>query len=657
MAYIKNTWVDREGTTRYFETTDNDGAKIFTPDYSEVTEIGTPVNADNMNHIEEGIAGCDLRKYNSAETFEKGEWVTGIVDDTKGIYESLANNNYGNPLTDETKWQKVELGGSGTGGLNLFDLVKKDYILPFEESKGLALLGTYVYKTGVSGTRYGYPDFYNKCVEEKNAGTETEVTLGSSTITMYVNANGHQFYNIADKAAVDAWYNTYGVAYFFGIDEENERIFLPRKDAVLITPKTQLKIYGDGNALALTNDSAKVSCISSLSGYGNAHYYVPTYFTNAFPIGSASGSINQSAAVSNGKAFGVIPKSLATNGITSGLETDTFSADPNAYVYMVVGNTTQQSAITDVVDVTTSENDTIPLGFSTYQANAQPSVSWLASNGQWNSGNVYTTFYNYYVNKIGEAFANGFVKEHTDTYDDYDLVINEDDMTFRLPLLNGSESIIDYSSSKAIVSGIVSGFVAPSNGYIIVWSAAVSGSTQAILKVNGKRVGMAMGGSQIQDPVTFYALVKRGDIVTFSNTNISYTPSFFPMKGNGTLYFKVANAVQNLELMNAGAITEALANKIDNDAFKSYQNGTSGYVIFPNNYCIQWGQTTGSGIIEVPLLKNLGVINVILAMSITNRYIVGSTTHTTSSITFTTGSGSSTAATNTFNWCVMGYVA
>ena len=61
MSYTPNIWVDREGTTRYFETIDTDGAKIFTPDYSQLTEIGTPVNADHMNHIEEGISDNDKR--------------------------------------------------------------------------------------------------------------------------------------------------------------------------------------------------------------------------------------------------------------------------------------------------------------------------------------------------------------------------------------------------------------------------------------------------------------------------------------------------------------------------------------------------------------------------------------------------------------------
>lgn len=57
MTYVKNTWVDQQGQVRYTETEDG-GYKIFTANYEEVTQLGTPVNADNMNHIEDGIADC-----------------------------------------------------------------------------------------------------------------------------------------------------------------------------------------------------------------------------------------------------------------------------------------------------------------------------------------------------------------------------------------------------------------------------------------------------------------------------------------------------------------------------------------------------------------------------------------------------------------------
>lgn len=118
----------------------------------------------------------------------------------------------------------------GSGSLIMGQPVILDRILTYEdkESAFLALQGTYAYKDGVKGVRYGYPDFYKKCLEEKSEATADTVSLGGSNITIYTNPNGHQFYDIADKSIVDSFYNTYGVALYYGIDETNERIFLPR---------------------------------------------------------------------------------------------------------------------------------------------------------------------------------------------------------------------------------------------------------------------------------------------------------------------------------------------------------------------------------------------------------------------------------------------
>ena len=123
MAYVKNNWVDREGTTRYFETVDSDGAKIFTPDYTQVTEMGTPVNADNMNHIEEGIEAGSFTKYNSMTTYSKDDLVTAIVENELKVYKSLQDNNNGFNLTDSTYWEEVEFaGGIDTETLDQFVL-------------------------------------------------------------------------------------------------------------------------------------------------------------------------------------------------------------------------------------------------------------------------------------------------------------------------------------------------------------------------------------------------------------------------------------------------------------------------------------------------------------------------------------------------------
>lgn len=115
----------------------------------------------------------------------------------------------------------------GINTFQLFDTKLSDKVLTYEESKGWALQGTYVYKTAVVGERYGYPDFYNKCLEEYNGATQTETVNG---VSVKIYRNRHKFYDIADKTAIDEYCNTVGSAWFYGVDIENERIFLPRNN-------------------------------------------------------------------------------------------------------------------------------------------------------------------------------------------------------------------------------------------------------------------------------------------------------------------------------------------------------------------------------------------------------------------------------------------
>lgn len=60
MAYVKQTWTDRvvEFARRFTYT--QDGTHItLTPEPGTVTEVGTPVDASRLNHIEDGIKAID----------------------------------------------------------------------------------------------------------------------------------------------------------------------------------------------------------------------------------------------------------------------------------------------------------------------------------------------------------------------------------------------------------------------------------------------------------------------------------------------------------------------------------------------------------------------------------------------------------------------
>lgn len=63
MTYVKTTWVDQnvERPKTYEMSTNSDGSVTLIDSFGLVEELGTPVNAVNMNHIEYGIADHEER--------------------------------------------------------------------------------------------------------------------------------------------------------------------------------------------------------------------------------------------------------------------------------------------------------------------------------------------------------------------------------------------------------------------------------------------------------------------------------------------------------------------------------------------------------------------------------------------------------------------
>lgn len=500
---------------------------------------------DNWDKIDESLG---VFNYKSNKVYKKGVWVVGQVEGKKSIYESIVDDNIGNPLNNENYWTEISIGGGS--GYNLFDLKYSDHILDGSEAKGFALLGSYVYKTAVAGSRYGYPDFYNKCVAEKIAGTETTITVGDYSFTGYKNANGHIFFDIANKGTVDNIYTSTGKAWYYGIDTANERIFLPRVKNALVG----MTDIADTSAVVpnTTNPMPQFTAHNNLNAVGNLH----TFSVSGSPYNQVHWNGQQGN--NNGNLL------WTTKGNT-GLLSDNANVksalnNDNFYIYMCVGNTEQEGAVTDVIDITTSENDTLPLGWSDYQKGVTPSSAFLASLGQQNSGTLYPSFYNEFSTKIGQPFGAGFVKAHTASdITDYDLVINQDEQTFRLPLKNGKENLVDYT--KPTTFALATNFTAPLNGVIYASANAYSGSKSWYWTINGGEKHYFGENSSGLVPVT--VKVKKGDVFYITGNSSDNNFYFYPFIGNGTLYYKVSNAVQNLQLLDVAETTTALANKVD----------------------------------------------------------------------------------------------
>lgn len=618
-------------------------------------------------------------------------------------------------------------------GFNLFDIVQKDHILSYEESMGFGLLGTYVYKDAVPGSRYGYPDFYNECVAQKNTegntllalknnveivgspvvnngvlsgfstssyasaltfptdedfdfqfkiktgadisseqeifacptasgpahkfccllnvnsnnlwigfnggegvwsygfatpaqpetdyivkavysktnntlhvtmslanGTvlldetkqvgelydikETVIGVGkdngttifnpfkgsvdlkecyiesnsqriwSGATTAAKNPNGHIFYDIADKATVDEIFSQRGEAWFYGVDTENERVFLPRGTRSQYTVNTDET--GDYVEAGLPN-------IKSSGSIGftddNPHNDVPPFIYSGSHGNSAGGS-SQDVAYSFDAS--------TANPIYGNSDT----VQPYAtkkLLYIVVGNVKVQSAASDVVDVTTTENDTLPLFYNFYAKDEDmaDAVSFVKSTGTFLGGNLYPTAYEKLVARVGT----GNVKAHTDDYTDYDFVVNQDEMTFRLPLKNGKEVLpgnetVNTLGFSANPTNNVEEYIVPYNGYITIIGYKQSTANTLNVMLNGVIVSQTralVGGLSSES----YFFAKKGDRVTVFTDSASTgwaiaTQTITKAIGDGNLYYKLLNAVVNQELVDFAHIQTELNTKL-----------------------------------------------------------------------------------------------
>lgn len=225
-------------------------------------------------------------------------------------------------------------------GFNMFDTVLKDHVLSYEESKGLALQGTWVYKEAITGERYGYPDFYAKCLEEYNEATATETING---VTVKVHSNGHKFYDIANKSAIDSSFNSLGIAWYYGVDTANECVFLPRSNYVtsyVANGNKTVSVKGNGKTLGLTNGSVNVGMTGTTAQNNNQ-----TFDSRAFNVTPSNTGI--SSPQQNNGTYGVV-----TNASQSGLTgtVNITNSQTGMYLYICVGNQVQDNSWVNVIE-------------------------------------------------------------------------------------------------------------------------------------------------------------------------------------------------------------------------------------------------------------------------------------------------------------------
>ena len=223
-------------------------------------------------------------------------------------------------------------------GINLFDTKISDHILEGYEALGWALQGTYVYKEAIAGSRYGYPNFYAKCLEGYNNATGTETVNG---VTVKVNANGHKFYDIANKSAIDSFFNTMGSADFYGVDTENERIFLPRNDYFV-------QLTTDTNKVNDTIEAGLPNITGTVKSGGSGADWMSGAFTY---LNSATNGVsgNHDGGSDKNYASGTAQFSASSSNSIYGNSNTVQPPSSLKLLYYCVGNTVSDTSWVDVV--------------------------------------------------------------------------------------------------------------------------------------------------------------------------------------------------------------------------------------------------------------------------------------------------------------------
>ena len=236
-------------------------------------------------------------------------------------------------------------------------------------------------------------------------------------------------------------------------------------------------------------------------------------------------------------------------------------------------------------------NNPYSLFDSKYSDHELNNLSWLKSEGQWNAKAVYTDAYDKLLKVYnGTETVEGLsVKLSTETYTDYDFVLNTADETFRLPLKT------KLASGKAVVgNGMALGLTDGGEVNGALNQSAISG--KSVISLNVANYGVVL-------PATNKTNSGMGSNAIIGVTT-DPTKSGIELSDSGLyLYYYVGETVQNANLIDAGRIGEQLAGKADVTTPSiqapyikdTYVNGTSWYRVWSDGWCEQGGYLTYDG--------------------------------------------------------------
>lgn len=178
---------------------------------------------------------------------------------------------------------------------------------------------------------------------------------------------------------------------------------------------------------------------------------------------------------------------------------------------------------------------------------------------------------------------------------DYDFVINTSDETFRLPIkaINSNYKYSHFPDFNNKTS-LTTNFIAPNNG----WFCLKAGTQGAVTSINGVIVQDSFPAGANYSDRNIFIRVKKGDTATAIGKGGYFVPEIVVKETDSNdlfLYYYVGETVQNANLIDAGRMQEQITNinaPSRGYLVQSYVNGTSGYRVYSDGWCEQWGRIT-----------------------------------------------------------------
>lgn len=550
------------------------GAVISNKNYPPMEEMTGAMNVMSYQTaytLQEGIP-----EWNKDTTYYKGSIVKNLEGEDVKLYQSISNDNLNNPLSNTDNWSEISFGGSG---LEICDIGMALYV---DETKGLRR-----YLNGqIVDINANTQAFLNRLLEIKNTNPDNFTT--------------------EDNWQAEATLNIDGCVYKFVLNyaDDGETVVsvrLPKyPDYVEINAGGTLPVVGNGKTLGFTNGTQNFG--HKASGYDYTSLY-------GVPIGNTSAS-----GIADGGGVGV-----TTDPTKSGIQTTLKQTKLKLryFIQIATGQETEANIINTLENV-----NGFTLLESKYSDKPLYNESWLLSNGQWNAKAVYPTAYEGLQVEYNSEIEAGTtvtlpsgvsytkrglsVKLSTEAYTNYDFVINTSDETFRLPLDTIDHPINSTGTLPVKGNGMTLGLT---NG-------TSKGGLLSDVSRGGEYVSYpvpSIYGVNVSTSTTNSGLVTGSIGVTTDSSKSGIVADLTSKKANLYLYYYVGETVQNANLIDAGRIGEQLANKQDKciHIIDTYQNGTSGYRIWSDGYCEQWGVTDNNQKVTITFLKTFKNTNFI----------------------------------------------